>query len=465
MTKRLRRSSSSSSSASEISQLEHDPIDLFLSGHPPCRTKLSGRYQSDIYTGLISSTRTYTNGRPFTRLEQLISIHHDDQIRRLLLTLRHHCMKHQWTKILQYLKSLLQSSFCRAYMRLYWQLTFRYLLEHARDNNQVDSPFLSQTFETLFHSPTINRSQAFYSYLCLHLAHEHTIDLYHDIETRYKSLPQPFFSGRCRHVSYIPKFNPKFEQLLLINLHFLYDYRQWLLDYSLLQTDTNPFVNHVKTLFEDERDLELWTFKLTTNFQEIQFLSNEFFDQYDVYLLKFLYFLYTTDTNVERIPSILQMYVQQHPNYINAYKYHYWFDHSTSVLKKLVELDPSSSPYVLIYCQAITNSIEVFDRLFDYLDYDKNRDDYLAWQLLSTHLVQIDLEDAEVVRCVQENWLMRKTIWTKFHFRTFDKMQYDKALVAYILLDKEEPRSNIRRRWLDDESSDHAEALHRLVNR
>ncbi|CAF4824318.1 unnamed protein product, partial [Rotaria sp. Silwood1] len=100
MTKRLRHSSSSSSS-SEICPLEDmDDIDLLSSSNRiPCRTKLSGRYQSDMYTGLISANRMYSNGKLLTRLEQLITINHDDQIRSLLLILRHYSMKHQWTNI------------------------------------------------------------------------------------------------------------------------------------------------------------------------------------------------------------------------------------------------------------------------------------------------------------------------------------------------------------------------------
>ncbi|CAF0875544.1 unnamed protein product [Adineta ricciae] len=466
MTKRLHRSlsSSSSSSSSDVSFLENDGLNLLsLSSHTPCRTKSSGRYQSDIYTGLISSNRLYSNGKPFTRLEQLITIHHDDQIRSLLLILRHYAMKHQWTKILLYLKSLLQSSFCRAYMRLYWQLIFRYLIEHIHDQNQIDGLFLSQIFENLFHSPTINRTQTFYSHLCLNLFNPQTIHLYHDIETRYKSLPPPFYSGRCKHVSYISKYNPKFEQLLLNNLHFLYDYQQWLQDYALFQTSVNPFCNPIKFLIENERDLELWTFKLTTNFQEIQFLSNEYFDNYDLYLLKYLYFLYVTDTNVEQIPSILQLYIQQHGTYINAYKYHYWFDSNLSVLKKLIELDPSSSPYVLMYCQEIGNFIEIFDRLFDYFDYEKNKNDYQVWQFFLTNLLRFDVNDQDIIRCIQENWTIRKSIWEKFHFQHFDKLHYDKAMLGYILIDKEDMRLNIRQRWLNDEFNEHAEMLHRYL--
>jgi hypothetical protein len=462
MTKRLHRSSSSSSS--EISLLENDDIDFLSSSNRiPCRTKITGRYQSDTYTGLISSNRMYSNGKLFTRLEQLITIHHDDQIRSLLLILRHYSMKHQWTNILYYLKFLLQSSYCRAYIRLYWQLIFRYLIENFQDNNQIDIYFLSQIFENLFHSPTINRTQTFYSYLCLYLLNPQTIHFYNDIETRYKNLPQPFYSGRCKHVTYIEKFNPKFEQLLLINLHFLYDYRQWLEDYSLMQLIINPFVNPIKISFENERDLELWTFKLTTNFQEIQFLSNEYFDNYDIYLLKYLYFLYITETNIEQIPSILQLYITQHPRYINAYKYNYWFDFNMKYLNKLIELDPSSSPYVLIYCEEIKDFVEIFDRLFDYLDYDKNKNDYQAWKLLLKNFFRVDMKEKHIIQCIKDNWMIRKTIWKKFHFKTFQKSFYEKAMVAYILIDNEQSRLNIRKTWLNNDQNEHADMLHRCL--
>ncbi|CAF1331313.1 unnamed protein product [Rotaria sordida] len=62
----------------------------------------------------------------------------------------------------------------------------------------------------------------------LHLINPERIYLYNDIERRYKSLPQLFHGGRSEHVTYIEKFDPKLEELLLINLHFLYDYREWL---------------------------------------------------------------------------------------------------------------------------------------------------------------------------------------------------------------------------------------------
>ncbi|CAF4464855.1 unnamed protein product, partial [Adineta steineri] len=140
--------------------------------------------------------------------------------------------------------------------------------------------------------------------------------------------------------------------------------------------------------------LELWTFKLTTNFHEIQFLSNEYFDNYDIYLLKYLYFLYITQTNSEQISPILELYIQQHQIYINAYKYSYWFDLNLNSLKKLIEYDPSSSPYVLIYCEEMKkNFIEIFDRLFDYLDYEKNKNDYQAWKLFLENLFLFDIED------------------------------------------------------------------------
>ena len=146
MTKRLHHSSSSSES--EISLLEDNEFDLSSSSiRLPCRTKHSGRYQSDIYTGLISANRTYSNGKIFTRLEQLITINHDDQIRSLLLILRHYSMKHEWNHILYYLKSLLQSSFVRSYIRLYWQLIFRYLIENFYTNNRIDLDFLTEVFE------------------------------------------------------------------------------------------------------------------------------------------------------------------------------------------------------------------------------------------------------------------------------------------------------------------------------
>ncbi|CAF1194621.1 unnamed protein product [Adineta steineri] len=467
MTKRLRRlPSSSSSSSSEMSLLENDEINLFSSvNRIPCRTKVTGRYQSDMYTGLISTNRMYSNGKLFTRLEQLITIHHDDQIRSLLLILRHYSLKHQWTSILYYLKSLLQSTFCRAYMRLYWQLIFRYLIENFNENNQIDLSFLSQIFENLFHSPTIDRTQTFYSYLCLYLLNPQTIYLYNDIETRYKNLPQPFYSGRCKHVSYIYKFNPKFEQLLLINLHFLYDYRQWLEDYSLIQTPINPFINSVKIPFDNERNLELWTFKLTTNFHEIQFLSNEYFDNYDIYLLKYLYFLYITQTNSEQISPILELYIQQHQIYINAYKYSYWFDLNINSLKKLIEYDPSSSPYVLIYCEEMKkNFIEIFDRLFDYLDYEKNKNDYQAWKLFLENLFLFDIEDKNIIQCIKDNWTIRKLIWKKFHFKSFEKSHYEKAIIAYIFFDDDdEKRSNIQIQWLNNEQTKYADMLHRYL--
>jgi len=462
MTKRLHRSSSSSS---EISSIEDDDdIDLFSSlNRLACRTKISGRYQSNIYTGLISSNRMYSNGKFLTRLEQLITINHDDQIRSLLLILRHYSMKHQWNKIFYYLKSLLQSSYCRSYLRLYWQLIFRYLIENFHQNNQIDLYFLSQIFENLFHSPTINRTQTFYSYLCLYLINPQTITLYHDIETRYKNLPQPFSSGRCQHVTYIEKFDPKYEQLLLINLHFLYDYRQWLNDYSLIQIDINPFINPIKISLDDERNLELWTFKLTTNFQEIQYLSNQFFDNYDIYLLKYLYFLYLTDTNIEQILPILQLYIEQHRMYLNAYKYHYWFDRNLNSLKKLIEFDPSSSPYVVIYCREIKDSIEIFDRLFDYLDYEKNKNDYQAWNLFLKTFLNFDINNKQILQCIKDNWKIRKIIWKKFHFYSFEKVHYEKAMIAYILIDNQQIRFNLRQQWLNNISIDQADVLHRYL--
>ena len=466
MPKRLHHSSSSSSS--EIFPLENDDdddIDLFTSStRLPCRTKISGRYQSEIYTGLISTNRMYSNGKLLTRLEQLITINHDDQIRSLLLILRHYTMKHQWTHILYYLKLLLQSSFCRSYIRLYWQLIFRYLVENFHTNTQINIHLLSQIFENLFHSPTINRTQAFYSYLCLYLMNTETIDLYYDIETRYKNLPQPFYSGRCQHVTYIEKFDPKFEQLLLINLHFLYDFRQWLNNYSLIQTELNPFLNIIKISLDNERDLELWTFKLTTNFNEIQFLSNEYFDNYDIYLLKYLYFLYISETNVEQIPSILQLYLEQHQTYLNAYKYNYWFHLKIDYLKKLIELDPSISPYVLIYCQEIDNYIEIFDRLFDYLDYEKNKNDYQVWNLLLKNFFRIDINDKNIIQCIKDNWIIRRTIWKKFHFNHFTKYDYDKIIIAYILLDNEQIRLNIHETWLNnDQNEQQANLLHQFL--
>lgn len=471
MTKRLHRSSSSSSS--EISRIEDDDdddIDIFSSLiRLACRTKISNRYQSDIYTGLISSTRTYSNGKPLTRLEQLITLKHDDQIRSLLLILRHYALKHQWEAVLVYLKSLLQSSFCRAYLRLYWQLIFRYLLENFHRNHQIDLGFLSQIFENLFHSPTINRTQAFYSYLCLYLINPSTIPLYQDIEARYKNLPPPFSSGRCKHVDYIEKFDPKFEQLVLIYLHFLYDCRQWMNDYALRPMEINPFVKPTKISLEDERNLELWTFKLTTNFHEIQYLSNQFFDHYDIYLLKYLYFLYITDTMIEQIPGILQMYIEQHPLYLNAYKYSYWFDMNLSSLKRLIELDPSCSPYVLIYCRQIDDYVEIFDRLFDYLDYQKNRHDEQAWSLLLKNLLQFDFNDQRIIQCIRENWKIRKSIWMKFHFRSWENHQpFDQMIIAYIFIDNPSIRNKLRREWLllideKDWRIEQADRLHRIL--
>lgn len=462
MTKRLHRTSSSSSS--EISLLEDDDIDLFSSlNRLPCRTKVSGRYQSDIYTGLISSNRAYSNGKLLTRLEQLLTINHDDQIRSLLLIVRHYSMKHQWTNILYYLKFLLQSSYCRSYLRLYWQLIFRYLIENSSENTQIDIYYLSQIFDNLFHSPTINRTKTFYSYLCLYLSNSQTISLYNDIETRYKNLPPPFSSGRCEHVQYIEKFDHKFEQLLLINLHFLYDYRQWLNDYSLYQIEINPFLIPIKISLDNERNLELWTFKLTTNFHEIQFLSKNYFDNYDIYLLKYLHFLYITDTNIEQIQPILQLYIEQHPTYINAYKYNYWFNLNIDYLKKLIEYDPSSSPYVLIYCQKITNEIEIIDHLFDYLDYEKNKNDYQAWNLLLKTFLQINIEDKLILQCIKDNWSIRKNIWKKFHFNSFEKIHYEKILIAYILIDNQQIRLNIRQKWLNNHQIKQADILHQYL--
>jgi hypothetical protein len=406
----------------------------------------------------------YSNGKLLTRLEQLITIHHDDQIRSLLLILRHYSMKHQWNKIFNYLKLLLQSSFCRAYIRLYWQLIFRYLIENFHQNTQIDLYSLSQIFENLFHSPTINRTQTFYSYLCLYLINPQTISLYHDIETRYKNLPQPFSSGRCKHVTYIEKFDPQFEQLLLINLHFLYDYRQWLNDYSLIQIEINPFlINPIKILLEDERNLELWTFKLTTNFNEIQFLSNQFFDNYDIYLLKYLYFLYTTDTNIEQILPILQLYIEQHRMYLNAYKYSYWFDMNLNSLKKLIEFDPSSSPYVVIYCQVIQDAIEIFDRLFDYFDYEKNKHDYQVWNLFLKNFLNFDINNQQIIQCIKDNWKIRKLIWKKFHFYSFDKIHYEKTMIAYILIDNQQIRFNLHKQWLNHIQIDQADILNRYL--
>ena len=447
--------------------MDSNDIDTFSSSSTrvPCRTKLSGRYQSDEYTGLLSANRMYSNGQPWTRLEQLITLFHDDQIRALLLILRHYALKHQWTHILTHLKSLLQSSFCRSYLRLYWQLIFRYLLENFHSHNQIDMSFLSQIFDNLFHSPTINRTQAFYSYLCLHLINPHTIHLYIDMETRYKSLPQPFYSGRCKYVSYMEKFDPKLEQLLLIDLHFLYDYRQWLIDYSLIPTAVNPFVKTMNVSLENERDLEYWTFKLTTNFHEIQYLSSDYFDNYDIYLLKYLLFLYQTETNIEQIAGILDTYTEQHRTYINAYKYSYWFHLNAAHLKKLVELDPSSSPYVLIYCRATLDPSEIIDRLFDYLDYDKNKSDDDAWRLLSDTLLAVNIDDDRLVQCIVDNWSMRKTIWKKFHFRSFDKLDYHKACVAYMLLDDDRIRFNLREKYLNDERSEQMERLHHRFTR
>ncbi|CAF3354828.1 unnamed protein product [Rotaria socialis] len=465
MTKRLHHSSSSSSSSLEVSTLEdNDDLDLFSFNRIPCRTKNSGRYQSNIYTGLISSNRRYSNGKLFTRLEQLITINHDDQIRSLLLTLRHYSMKHQWTRTLYYLKYILQSSFCRSYIRLYWQFIFRYLIENFHSNDQIDIDLLPQIFEILFHSPTINRTQTFYSYLCLYLINPQTIYLYNDIETRYKSLPASFYSGRCKHVTYIPIFDPKFEQLLIINLHFLYDYRQWLNNYTIIQTTINPFQDKIQIFIDDERDLELWTFKLSTNFHEIQFLSNQYFDNYDIYLLKYLYFLYVTETHTDHIYPILQLYAEQHRTYINAYKYIYWFDSNLDDLKKLIDLDPSSSPYALIYCQEIRNPIEIFDRLFDYLDYEKNKNDYQAWNLLLKNLFLIDIDDKIIIECIKQNWLIRKNVWKKFHFNNFEKIDYDKAMIAYILIDNAQIRINIRDKWLSNEDNEQADLLHQRLS-
>ena len=464
MTKRLYRpSSSSSSSSSHASSEEADDFDLYSSAvRKACRTRVTGRYQSDIYTGLISADRTYANGQRLTRLEQLITLYHDDQIRPLLLVLRHYAMKHRWQDVLFYLKSLLQSSFCRAYMRLYWQMIFRYVLEHSHRQHlqQLDLNALPQIFTNLFHSPTINRTQTFFSYLCLYLLNPHTRHLYTDMETRYKSLPQPFFSGRCQHAAYLRPFDQKLEQLVLIHLHFLYDYRQWLEDYSVLPTLVNPFEKTIKISLEDERDLELWTFKLATNFQEIQFISNEYFDNYDPYLLKYLHFLFLTETNIEQIPDILDTYLQQHRNYLNAYKYHYWFHFDLNSLKKLIELDPSASPYVLLYCRAVSNPIEILDRLFDYLDFEKNKRDYEAWNSLAKLFAMLDLDDRKVIQCLRENWTIRRNIWRKFHFQGFDKIDSDKAAVAYVLLDQQAVRIHLRETYLEHVDLEQADRLH-----
>ncbi|CAF1411064.1 unnamed protein product, partial [Rotaria sordida] len=48
---------------------------------------------------------------------------------------------------------------------------------------------------------------------------------------------------------------------------------------------------------------------------------------------------------------------------------------------------PTSSPYVFIYYQEINNSIEIFDHLFDYLDYDYN-----------------------IIESIKHNWIIRKNI-------------------------------------------------------
>jgi len=439
-----------------------DPIDFL--NRLACRTKSTGRYQSDIYTGLISSNRTSANGQIMTRLEQLITTHHDDQIRSLLLILRHYSMKHQWNSILFHLKSLLQSSFCRAYLRLYWQLIFRYLIEHFSQTHQIDLIFLSQIFESLFHSPTINRTQTFYSYLCIYLLNPQTISMYTDIETRFKNLPAPFSSGRYKHVPTNEEFNPKFEQLLIINLHFLYDYCQWLNDYSLVQFNLNPFQQTIKISIDNEKNLELWTFKLTTNFHEIQYLSNEFFDHYDIYLLKYLHFLYLTKDNHDEIRSILESYCEQYRNYLNAYKYAYWFDRNERYLKKLIELDPSCSPYVLIYCQQITNQIERFDRLFDYFDYEKNRNDNQTWTFFCKNFFQITTNDQSLVECIRQNWNIRKMIWKKFHFLSFNNNQINKAWIAYVLHDNQKYRNYIRDKWLNNnEQIKQADLLHQYL--
>ena len=415
-----------------------------------------------MYTGLISADRTYANGQRLTRLEQLITLYHDDQIRPLLLSLRHYSMKHRWEDVLFYLKSLLQSSFCRAYMRLYWQMIFRYLLEHSHRQHlePLDLNVLSQIFTNLFHSPTINRTQTFYSYLCLYLHNPQTRHLYTDAETRYKSLPQPFFSGRCHEAAFPQPFDQKFEQLVLIHLHFLYDYRQWLEDYSVVPLLVNPFEKTVKISLENERELELWTFKLATNFHEIQFMSNEYMDNYDVYLLKYLHFLYLTETTIEQIPGILDTYLQQHQNYLNAYKYHYWFHYDLNTLKKLIEFDPSASPYVLLYCRAISNPIEILDRLFDYLDYGKNKCDHEAWSSLAQLFSMLNLDDQKAIECLRENWKIRKNIWRKFHFQHFDKIDSDKATVAYVLLDHPAVRIHLREKYFDNVDLEQADRLH-----
>ena len=462
---RKRLYSSSSSSSSELSSTDDDD-ELFPSTNRLARrTKLSGRYQSEIYTGLVSSNRSYSNGKRLTRLEQLISLYHDDQIRSLLLYIRHYSMKHQWQRLNVYLKLFLQSSFCRAYMRFYWQIIFRYVLEtSSQTSSQLDLHRLGQIFENLFHSPTIDRTQTLYSYLCLHLIDGEREKFYIDVETRYKNLPNPFFAGRCVHSTNLHRFDPKFEQLMLIYLHFLYDYLQWLNDFHLNPSTVNPFENLMKTSFENDYEFQLKKFKLTSNFDEIQFITKDYFDNYDTFLLKFLYFLRLTETNNEEIERILQNYVEQHQQYPNVYKYQYWSNGNLISLKKFIEFDPSASPYLLIYCQKSSNAIEILDRLFDYFDFVKNKTDYSTWRFFVDFLSRLDPNDDEIVRCLAENWKIRRKIWLKFHFQCFSKLDSDKAIVAYILIDDELIRMNLFQQFCSDlDQIDQLDLLHQRL--
>ncbi|CAF0874519.1 unnamed protein product [Didymodactylos carnosus] len=409
-----------------------------------------GHYQSNIYTGLISPYRHYSNGNRLTRLEQLVTTAFDDQIRSLLLTLRHHVLNYHWSNTILYLKYLLQSCFNRPYTRLYWQLLFKCILENEYEN-KIDESFLPQIFDTLFHSPLIDHTYAFYSYLCLHLFDLNKIDLIQDLILRYQNR-KVYNSGRT-----ITKYyNESFEQFLLLKIQFLINYRQWINENNLL-LNINPFLfkfnennldNNVNN--NNIRDIELWTFKLTTDFNVIEDVYDKYFDTYDTHLLKYISFLYSTNTTREIIETILNNYSIKHSTYINAQKYLYWYYNNSQkendkykILKQLVDLDPSSTPYVLNYCQYLFNNhllIELFDYLFDYLDYYKNKYDLNAWTLFNNLFILNDIKfNNSLIECLKQNWMIRQTIWIKYHFNCFqnkenNELKMKKALIAYLFL-------------------------------
>jgi len=73
------------------------------------------------------------------------------------------------------------------------------------------------------------------------------------------------------------------------------------------------------------------------------------------------------------------------------------------------------------------------------------------------------IQDQNLIQCIKDNWLIRKNIWKKFHFNSFDKNHYDKAMIAYILIDNQQIRLNIRQKWLNNQQIEQADILNQCL--